>query len=76
MPDRIGGLHPLSDLEVESGGPQGGVNRSDEVVDMYLEVVDILADKSGNLLVGVWFLVSEPDVLHLGLDLVQSEPVG
>ena len=76
VPDRIWGLDPFPDSETESGLAQGSLYRLDEIVDLPLEVGDVLADQTGDLLVSVRFLVFEPDVLHLGLDLIKTKPVG
>ena len=76
MPGRVGGLHPFLDLEIET-------YLLERLLDGFAELLHFLAlfgnaavDSVLYLLIGLRFLVAQPDILQFGLYAVKSEPVG
>ena len=75
VPHGIGRLHPLFDLELEAGFLQGlfdGLHKGGHFSPF---IADVLVDAGLHLFIGFGLLVTQPDVLQLGLDPVQAQTV-
>ena len=75
VPDGIRGLDALLYHEVESGLLEGRGDGRDELVYALVLVHDALVDAAGDLAESLGLLVFQPDVLHLGLHLVETQAV-
>ena len=71
----VGRLDALLDGEAVARLAEGLLDGGDEGVDVLVALGDVALDALGDAAVVLGFLVAEPDVLHLGLDAVQAEPV-
>ena len=76
MPYRVWGLDPLPDLECHAGCLQGGLYRSDEIIDLLLLVAKVLVDLCSYVVECIRFLISEPDVFHFRFDSIKTKSVG
>ena len=76
VPDGIRSLDSFLDFVFESGSLQSIIDRGNEVADFSVFVADIAVDLFCDLVECLRFFVSEPDVLHLGLDAVETESMG
>ena len=76
VPDGIRSLDPFLDFKIESCRFQGLGDRGDEFVDLLLLVCHVPVDLGGNVVVGLRLLVPQPDILHLRLNLIQTQSVG
>lgn len=75
VPDGVRRLHSLLDFEIETGIVQCLADRFYEFVNALFLVGHVAVDLGADVIIGVRLLVTQPDVLHLGLDLIETEPV-
>ena len=75
VPDGVRRLHALLDFEIETGIVQRLADRFYEFVNALFLVGHVAVYLGADVIIGIRLLVTQPDVLHLGLDLIETEPV-
>ena len=75
MPDGVRRLHALLDFEIETGIVKRLADRFYEFVNALFLVGHVAVYLGADVVIGIRLLVTQPDVLHLGLDLIETEPV-